>query len=130
MCCGSGGSSASIMHETALRGEGSRERFEPSTLLKTPALQTGQTPVKIFDNLNAPAFAGLFACRRCYGLAYESQQQTARHRGLEQARKIRMRLGGGVDLLAPFPQRPKGMHRRTFERLRARAEAAVFRRQV
>jgi len=56
-------------------------------------------------------------------LAYESQQQTARHRGLEQARKIRMRLGGGVDLLAPFPARPKGMHRHTFQRLRARALA-------
>ena len=59
-------------------------------------------------------------------MAYESQQQTARHRGLEQARKIRMRLGGGVDLLEPFPARPKGMHRRTFNRLRARAEAALF----
>jgi hypothetical protein len=68
----------------------------------------------------------LFACRRCYGLAYESQQQTALRRGLEQARKNRMKLGGGVDLLAPFPQRPKGMHRRTFQRLRARAEAALF----
>jgi hypothetical protein len=45
----------------------------------------------------------LFACRRCYGLAYASQQQTALHRGLEQARKIRMRLGGGADLLEPFP---------------------------
>jgi hypothetical protein len=68
----------------------------------------------------------LFACRRCYGLSYASQQQTTLHRGLEQARKIRMRLGGSADLLEPFPERPKGMHRRTFRRLRARAEAVLF----
>ncbi len=71
----------------------------------------------------------LFACRRCYGLSYASQQQTTLHRGLGKARKIRMRLGGSADLLEPFPARPKGMHRRTFERLRARAEAAVFGRR-
>ena len=68
----------------------------------------------------------VFACRWCYGLSYASQQQTALHRRLEQARKIRMRLGGGVDLLEPFPRKPKGMHGRTFLRLRARAEAAMF----
>jgi hypothetical protein len=66
----------------------------------------------------------LFACRRCYDLSYASQRQTALHRGLEQARKIRMRLGGSADLLEPFPAKPKGMHRRTFQRLQARAEAA------
>ena len=49
----------------------------------------------------------LFACRRCYDLSYASQQQTPLHRRLEQALKIRMRLGGGVDLLEPFPARPK-----------------------
>jgi hypothetical protein len=68
----------------------------------------------------------LFACRQCYGLSYASQQQTALHRGLEQARKIRMRLGGSADLLDPFPTKPKGMHQRTFQRLRARAEAAMY----
>jgi hypothetical protein len=60
------------------------------------------------------------------GLSYASQQQTALHRGLEQSRKIRMRLGGSADLLEPFPAKPKGMHRRTFQRLRARAEAAMY----
>jgi hypothetical protein len=56
---------------------------------------------------------------------YASQQQTPLHRRLEQARKIGMRLGGNADLLAPFPGTPKGMHRRTFLLLRARAEAAL-----
>jgi hypothetical protein len=68
----------------------------------------------------------LFACRRCHGLSYASQQQTPLYRNLEKARTIRMRLGGTADLLAPFPAKPKGMHRRTFQRLRARAEAAMY----
>jgi hypothetical protein len=45
------------------------------------------------------------------------------HRGLEQARKIKMRVGGTADLLEPFPARQRGMRRRTFQRLWARAEA-------
>jgi hypothetical protein len=66
----------------------------------------------------------LFACRRCYGLAYASQQQTAMDRGVSRAQKIRMQLGGSVSLFDPFPERPKGMHRRTYLRLRRQAEAA------
>jgi hypothetical protein len=66
----------------------------------------------------------LFACRQCYGLAYESQQETPMQRGVFKAQKIRMRLGGTVNLFEPFPEKPKRMHWRTYLRLRARAEAA------
>jgi hypothetical protein len=66
----------------------------------------------------------LFACRQCYDLAYASQQETAMHRGIGQAQKIRMRLGGSANLCEPFPEKPRRMHWRTYLRLRARAEAA------
>jgi len=65
-----------------------------------------------------------FACRRCHGLAYESQQESPFFRNISRARKIRMRLGGGEDLCQPFPKKPRGMHRATYERLRAQGEAA------
>jgi hypothetical protein len=59
----------------------------------------------------------LFACRHCYNLAYASQQEALRFRGLGKARKIRMRLGGGPNLLDKFPSKPRGMHWRTYDRL-------------
>jgi hypothetical protein len=58
-----------------------------------------------------------FACRHCYGLAYETQQQSARWRGFARAQKIRMRLDGTVDLLEPFPRKPPRMHWRTYNPL-------------
>ena len=65
-----------------------------------------------------------FACRHCYGLAYETQQQSARWRGFAKAQKIRMRLDGSVNLLEPFPEKPPHMHSRTYERLRRVYEIA------
>ena len=49
----------------------------------------------------------LFACRHCYGLGYASQQESPQSRLIRCSRKIRMRLGGGPDLLQPFPKRPR-----------------------
>jgi hypothetical protein len=59
----------------------------------------------------------LFACRHCSRLAYASQQETAHDRGLRKAQTIRMRLGGTANMLDDFPEKPKGMHWRTYERL-------------
>ena len=58
----------------------------------------------------------LFACRHCYQLAYASQQEPARLRALKKSQKIRMRLGGSSNMLVDFPEKPKGMHWRTYER--------------
>jgi hypothetical protein len=37
---------------------------------------------------------------------------------------IKMRLGGSNDPLEPFPRKPRGMHWRTYRRLRNQAKAA------
>jgi hypothetical protein len=69
----------------------------------------------------------LFACRRCYGLAYASQQESPQNRRIGRSRNIRIQLGGGPDVLQAFPKKPRGMHQRTYLRLRARDPFASLR---
>jgi hypothetical protein len=69
----------------------------------------------------------LFACRRCYGLAYASQHESVHHRGIGKAQKIRMRLGGDPSMLEGFPDKPKGMHWQTYDRLRRTHDIAEAR---
>ena len=46
----------------------------------------------------------LFACRHCYDLAYYSQQESLRERGLFKSQKIRMDLGGSPNMLEELAQ--------------------------
>lgn len=64
------------------------------------------------------------ACRHCLRLAYRTQSENSADRALTKAQRIRKKLGGSANMMTPFPFKPKWMHWRTYEGLRARAEAA------
>ncbi len=58
----------------------------------------------------------LFRCRKCHGLVYQSTREDAGSRLFSRARKLRQWLGedGGID--DPWPEKPKGMHWKTYNR--------------
>lgn len=58
-----------------------------------------------------------FFCRRCLNLAYPSQSRSRIQRLFAEYARLEQRIG----LVEGEPIRPKGMHRRTYEPLAARA---------
>lgn len=58
-----------------------------------------------------------YACRYCYQLAYACQRERADDRAARRADRIRRRLGWPVGIFNPSGGKPKGMHRKTYERL-------------
>ena len=64
-----------------------------------------------------------FRCRRCHGLSYQSQREPAYDRAIEQANRIRKRLGD--DMLSAFecdelPPKPPRMRWKTYHKLERR----------
>jgi hypothetical protein len=58
-----------------------------------------------------------FLCRHCNQLAYASQYEQPWKRALRRANKLKQRLGIGVGIAEPVPDKPKGMSVRTYGRL-------------
>ena len=67
-----------------------------------------------------------FLCRSCYRLSYESQRKDRSGRLKCKAQNIRIRLGGTANLTEKFPSKPKGMHLRTYQRMRQEAEGCAL----
>jgi hypothetical protein len=65
----------------------------------------------------------VFACRHCHLLAYQCQRETYDDRAMRRADAIRQRLGWGAGIANPPGGKPKGMHWRTYERLKAEHDA-------
>ena len=77
----------------------------------------GRRVAKLFKGL------GGYYCRQCFdNPRYASQTKSTQGRLHFEACKLRLRLGGIASLTQPFPERPRGMHRKTYERLRRRVE--------
>ena len=60
----------------------------------------------------------ILACRHCYKLTFRSQRENARGREFLRLKRLRERLGWPGGVMHGEYCRPKGMHHRTFLRLR------------
>ncbi len=70
---------------------------------------------------------GIFACRRCYRLAYASAREDVGDRAARRADRLRERLGWEPGILNGGGEKPKCMRWHTFERLAAEHEQFVGR---
>ena len=61
-----------------------------------------------------------FRCRHCHDLAYQSQNESDADRFYRKAMKYRRLIGVSNDM--PILFKPKGMHQKTFDRIRMKAE--------
>ena len=65
-----------------------------------------------------------FSCRQCAGLKYDSQRNGTRLRLMRKAQKIRRQLGGSGSLQESFPDRPRAMHVKRYQRMKQLALTA------
>lgn len=113
-----------ILHyQTRGAGENWREVTDSVPLDRTPCHFGGDRPwfrCPGCGSRRAILYGGShFRCRKCYALPYASQSEPEYDRLFRRGRKIRQRLGGELGALCPFPPKPKGMHWRTYYRLRS-----------
>ena len=76
--------------------------------------------------LHLPPGEAMFACRRAYRLAYASERESGLASTHSRQQRIFKKLGSSYRQFGqPAPDRPKGMHRRTYEGLLVELYAAM-----
>jgi hypothetical protein len=66
-----------------------------------------------------------FACRQCGGLGYATQKEGIGDRASTRAEKLRKRMGWESGILNGSGGKPKGMHWKTYQRLKNHHDALV-----
>ena len=118
-----------LVYRIRIRGGDWEDVEEPVQLVRVPCRLGGSRPYLtcpgVVDNVPCGrrvtklyGAGRYFLCRHCYRLAYASQSEDALDRTRRRANRIRRRLGGEPGWLSRFPDKPKGMWNRTYERLR------------
>jgi hypothetical protein len=74
---------------------------------------------------------GVFRCRRCHGLAYESTREDAIERANQRIVTLQRKLQGPPDCTPwHIPPKPPRMHWRTYERLAGQLHDTIRRREA
>ena len=68
----------------------------------------------------------VYACRHCHKLAYQTQREQVHDRACNRADTIRKRLGWEAGILNGNGNKPKGMHWKTYLRLKASHDRLVL----
>lgn len=68
---------------------------------------------------------GQCACRHCFKLAYKSERETYHDKQFRKADKLRAQLGWRPGIAYPDGAKPKGMHWKTFNRMKAKHDFTV-----
>ena len=119
-----------LSYQVRLHGGEWQDVEQPTPIVWMPCRFGGARPYFVYPGIINGIVCGrrvvklygagtYFLCRHCYQLAHASQREDRYDRALRRANNIRMRLGGEPGTASAFPARPKGMHRRTYDRLQS-----------
>lgn len=109
-------------------GEGDPQPTEEAIAVRWRACPFGgERPFLLCPGCRRPVLklhlaAARFRCRRCHRLTHAACREQEHQRALRRAGRLRRRLDAGP-AGSPVPPRPKGMHRRTHQRLACRIAA-------